>query len=171
MQPVIFDLDVIRDTSPGAASDQWNPRPGSLEAIARLSRADRRVLVTGTAVTAADTAVNLDRLTRLHNRLCQAASNAGGEIDAVFFCPHPPQAQCPCRPPRPGLLLDIGLRLQLRLDTVPYLTLAGGAGLLAGQAAGAHCLVLGSCTDTDMPGFDTLDNAVQFLLDESNTNH
>ncbi|HSH29156.1 MAG TPA: hypothetical protein VK971_04540, partial [Thiohalobacter sp.] len=125
----------------------------------------------GTAVTAADTAVNLDRLTRLHNRLCQAASNAGGEIDAVFFCPHPPQAQCPCRPPRPGLLLDIGLRLQLRLDTVPYLTLAGGAGLLAGQAAGAHCLVLGSCTDTDMPGFDTLDNAVQFLLDESNTNH
>ncbi|BAZ92595.1 D,D-heptose 1,7-bisphosphate phosphatase [Thiohalobacter thiocyanaticus] len=168
MQPVIVDLDVIRDTSRDAAPDQWNPRPGSLEAIARLSRADRRVLVTGTPVRDGDPATALDRLTRLHNRLSQAASNAGGQIDAILFCPHGPDTNCPCRPPRPGLLLDIALRQQLRLELVPYITLDQGPALEAGRTAGLRCLLLGTGnTDAAEPCFSSLDSAVQYLLDET----
>lgn len=162
MQPVIIDLDAIRDSN-AAASDQWNFIPGSLEAIARLSRADRRVLVTGTPVM--DDTPDLDRLTRLHNRLSQAVNNAGGQIDAILFCPHGPGTNCPCRPPRPGLLLDIALRQQLRLELVPYITLDQGPALEAGRAAGTRCLVVG--TDTGEPCFGSLESAVQFLLDET----
>lgn len=165
MQPVIIDLDVIRDSN-AAASDQWNFVAGSLEAIARLSRADRRVLVTGTPVM--DDTPDLDRLTRLHNRLSQAANNAGGQIDAILFCPHGPDTNCPCRPPRPGLLLDIALRQQLRLELVPYITPDQGPALDAGRAAGTRCLVVGAAdTGTGEPCFRSLESAVQFLLDET----
>lgn len=166
MQPVIIDLDVIRDGNT-AAPEHWSPMPGSLEAIARLCRADRRVLVTGT-VMHGDAAPDLDRLTRLHNRLSQAANNAGGQIDAILFCPHGPGTNCPCRPPRPGLLLDIALRQQLRLELVPYITLDQGPALEAGRAAGTRCLVVGAGnTDTGEPCFSSLESAVQFLLDET----
>jgi D-glycero-D-manno-heptose 1,7-bisphosphate phosphatase len=32
------------------------------------------------------------------------AAAAGARIDAVFFCPHTPEANCECRKPRPGLI-------------------------------------------------------------------
>ncbi|RRQ21984.1 D-glycero-beta-D-manno-heptose-1,7-bisphosphate 7-phosphatase [Thiohalobacter thiocyanaticus] len=167
MQPVIIDLAAIRE-SDTTAPEHWNPMPGSLEAIARLNRADRRVLVTGTPVMDGDAAPDLGRLTRLHNRLNQAANNAGGQIDAVLFCPHGPDTNCPCRPPRPGLLLDIALRQQLRLEDVPYITLDHGPALEAGRSAGVRCLVLGAGnTDAGEPGFSSLDAAVQYLLDET----
>lgn len=165
MQPVIIDLDVIRDSN-AAASDQWNFIPGSFEAIARLSRADRRVLVTGTPVM--DDTPDLDRLTRLHNRLSQAANNAGGQIDAILFCPHGPDTNCPCRPPRPGLLVDIALRQQLRLELVPYITPDQGHALAAGRAAGTRCLIVGAAdAGTGEPCFRSIEYAVQFLLDET----
>ncbi|MCO5192610.1 MAG: HAD family hydrolase [Anaerolineae bacterium] len=38
-------------------------------------------------------------------RLVAAIEAAGGRIDAVYVCPHAPQAGCDCRKPRSGLLL------------------------------------------------------------------
>ena len=39
----------------------------------------------------------------------------GVELDAIYFCPHRPDADCPCRKPRPGLLLRAAEDQQLDL--------------------------------------------------------
>ena len=40
-------------------------------------------------------------------------------MEAIFFCPHAPDAKCTCRKPLPGLLHEIAARLQIDLAGVP----------------------------------------------------
>jgi D-glycero-D-manno-heptose 1,7-bisphosphate phosphatase len=49
----------------------------------------------------------------------RAVSQAGGRIDAVFYCPHGADSTCKCRKPSPGMLVDIGERFNMGLDGVP----------------------------------------------------
>ena len=158
MQSIIIDHDLL-SASPATGAEQWQPRPGSLEAIARLSRADLRVLVIATAATGEP--ADIDRSTRLHNRLAQAAANAGGQIDAVFFCPHGPGQECDCCPPAPGLVEDIAHRQQLRPVDLACLVSTEGQALEVARAAGVRCLTLGQNGQ-----FPDLDSAVQFLLEK-----
>ena len=46
-------------------------------------------------------------------------SDAGGNIEAIFFCPHEPGDECDCRKPKPGLFNDIAERLHINLKGVP----------------------------------------------------
>jgi len=46
-------------------------------------------------------------------------SPLGGNIDAIFFCPHGPRQGCECRKPKPGLLKAISSRLHISLNDVP----------------------------------------------------
>jgi phosphoheptose isomerase len=43
-------------------------------------------------------------LEAVHQKMTSDAQKANGSIDAVFYCPHAPAAQCACRKPEPGLL-------------------------------------------------------------------
>jgi D-glycero-D-manno-heptose 1,7-bisphosphate phosphatase len=58
-------------------------------------------------------------LNAIHAEMHRAVSQAGGRIDAIFFCPHAADANCQCRKPRPGLLREIGARLDVELEGVP----------------------------------------------------
>ncbi|MDI9584070.1 MAG: HAD-IIIA family hydrolase [Acidobacteriota bacterium] len=83
--------------------------PGSLEAIARLTQAGRRIyVVTNQAwvskrLLPEPEAVLQDTLTRLRG----AVAESGGEILDIAACPHQDSDQCDCRKPAPGLLLKI----------------------------------------------------------------
>ncbi len=69
-------------------------------------------------------------------RLRRLLRAEGVELDAVRFCPHAPDAGCPCRKPAPGLLLDAALDLNLSL---PGSAMVGDKALDvdAGHAAGS----------------------------------
>jgi len=45
----------------------------------------------------------------------------GGQVDAVFYCPHGPDDGCGCRKPKPGMLLDIGQRFNVPLKDVTFI--------------------------------------------------
>jgi len=50
------------------------------------------------------------------NRAIEAIfAKVGARIDAWYFCPHLPDADCACRKPRPGMLLAAGKDLALDL--------------------------------------------------------
>ena len=49
-------------------------------------------------------------LNAIHDKMHRAVGQAGGRIDAVFYCPHAQEANCGCRKPKPGLLEEIGRR-------------------------------------------------------------
>ncbi len=82
----------------------WRPIPGSIEAIARLSRAGYRVAVATNQSGLGRGYFGLDELEQIHQALCQQVEDAGGALAGIFYCPHRPDAGCDCRKPATGLL-------------------------------------------------------------------
>lgn len=122
MKLVILD----RDGTINADSDQhikspseWKPLPGSLEAIARLSQGGWRIVVATNQSGIARGLFDMSTLNAIHAEMHRAVNQAGGRIDAVFFCPHAADSNCECRKPRPGMLKEIASRMDVDLEGVP----------------------------------------------------
>lgn len=110
---LVLDRDgVINEDSPDyiKSPEEWLPIPGSLEAISELSRAGWNIVVASNQSAVGRGMITVEMLNRIHAKMHRAVANAGGHISAVFFCPHAPEADCDCRKPKPGLLLDIARR-------------------------------------------------------------
>ena len=123
MSLVILDRDgVINYDSDDyiKSPDEWLPLPGSLEAIARLCRADYTVIVATNQAGVGRGIFSLDMLIRIHSKMASSIRDKGGRLDSVFFCPHNPADQCSCRKPKPGMLLEISDRLGIGLSGVPF---------------------------------------------------
>ena len=105
---VLLDRDGVinRDSADHIRTpQQWQPLPGALQAIARLTGAGCRVAVVTNQSGLARGYFSRDTLARIHQRLFAATAAHGGRVEAVFFCPHGPDDGCACRKPAPGLLL------------------------------------------------------------------
>ena len=99
--------------------NEWKPLPGSLEAIARLVQADYRVVVATNQSGVGRGLFDMTTLNAIHDKMHKAAAQAGGRIDAVFFCPHAAQADCACRKPKSGMLEEIAARYNADMKGVP----------------------------------------------------
>ena len=124
MKLVILD----RDGTINFDSDQyikspseWKPIPGSLEAIARLTQGGWRCVVATNQSGIARGLFDMATLNAIHAEMHRAVNLAGGRIDAIFFCPHAADSHCECRKPKPGLLREIGSRLDIELPGVPMI--------------------------------------------------
>lgn len=121
MRLIILDRDgVINKDSDDyiRTPEQWHPITGSLEAIARLCRADYQVVVATNQSGIGRGLFDVDTLNRIHQRMLDTLRRKGGNIDAIAFCPHVPADDCECRKPKPGLLLSLGRRLKTKLQGV-----------------------------------------------------
>lgn len=120
---------------------QWRPIPGSLEAIARLRRHRFRVFVVTNQSGVERGLFTLATLERIHERMRAAVTAAGGEIEAIYFCPHLPGAGCDCRKPAVGLLRRLEQDRQLSLAGAP---LVGDkwSDLLAARSIGARPILV-----------------------------
>jgi D-glycero-D-manno-heptose 1,7-bisphosphate phosphatase len=136
MKLVILDRDgtINYDSEHHIKSlDEWRPIKGSLEAIARLTQAGYRIVVATNQSGIARGLFTTRTLFDIHEALQRAAVQAGGRVDAFFFCPHAADAACQCRTPQPGLLLEVARRFNSALKD----TYMGGDGLREVQAAAA----------------------------------
>lgn len=118
MKLVILDRDgVINEDSEAyvKSADEWEPIPGSLEAIARLTQSGYRVVVATNQSGIARGYFDLETLHAMHEKMDRLLSPLGGKVEAVFFCPHGPEAGCDCRKPKPGLLREIAERYRVDL--------------------------------------------------------
>jgi len=100
---------------------EWKPIKGSVEAIARLAQAGWRVVVTTNQSGIGRGLFDMATLNAIHDAMHRAVNQAGGRIDAIFFCPHKDDDNCECRKPKPGMLLEIARRLNAK----PILVLTG----------------------------------------------
>jgi D-glycero-D-manno-heptose 1,7-bisphosphate phosphatase len=98
---------------------EWKPIKGSLEAIARLTQAGWRVVIATNQSGIGRGLFDMAALNAIHDTMQRAVHQAGGRIDAIFFCPHAGEANCECRKPKPGMLLEIARRLNASLEGVP----------------------------------------------------
>lgn len=122
MKLIILDRDgVINQDSDAFIKNpsEWIAIPGSIEAIGRLSQAGWKVVVATNQSGIARGLLNTQTLGAIHLRMQQSVLDAGGKIDAVFFCPHGPDDNCNCRKPKPGMLQDIAYRFDTDLTDIP----------------------------------------------------
>ncbi len=99
--------------------EEWKPIPGSLEAIARLSQAGYRVVVTTNQSGIGRGLFDMHTLNTIHDKMHKAVAHAGGRIDTIFFCPHAADSDCRCRKPKTGMLEDVTARYNVDLHGVP----------------------------------------------------
>mgnify|MGYP001594925772 FL=1 len=144
MKLIILDRDgVINEDSDDyiKSPDEWKPIPGSLDAISRLNHAGYHVAVATNQSGIARGYFDLETLSEMHNKMNELLSQSGGQVDAVFFCPHGPKDGCDCRKPMPGLLEEISVRFQTKLHDVLFVgdTISD---IKAAKAAGATPVIV-----------------------------
>lgn len=98
---------------------EWQPLPGSLEAIAQLNQADYRVVVATNQSGVGRGLFDMPTLNAIHDKMHKACAMVGARIDAVFFCPHTADSHCDCRKPKTGMLEQIAVRYNTALSGVP----------------------------------------------------
>lgn len=180
---VILDRDgVINEDSPDfiRSPDAWRAIPGSLDAIARLTRSGWRVAVATNQSGIARGLFDQATLEAIHLRMLMAVEAAGGRIEVIAHCPHGPHSNCDCRKPRPGLLHSIAAQLARPIAAAPCV---GDSlrDLMAARAAGCQPVLvrtgrgretearLGEIPDTatTIPVFDDLQGFVADLTGSS----
>ncbi len=140
MKLIILDRDGVINFGSDQyikSPDEWRPIPGSLEAIARLTREGWRVVVATNQSGLARGLFEMATLNAIHAKMHKAVAQAGGRIEAVFYCPHAAETECDCRKPKPGLFNEIATRYGRELAGVPAV---GDSlrDLLAAAAVGAR---------------------------------
>lgn len=176
MKLIVLDRDgVINQDSDEyiKSPEEFIPIPGSLEAIARLTQAGWRVVVATNQSGVARGYYDLATLQRIHDKLHRLLAGLGGQVEAIFYCPHGPDDQCDCRKPRPGLFRDIESRLQVVLHGVPAVgdslrdleaaIAVGAAPILVRTGKGERTLAKGKGLD-GIPVFADLAAVVDSLL-------
>jgi D-glycero-D-manno-heptose 1,7-bisphosphate phosphatase len=99
--------------------DEWRPIPGSLDAIARLTQSGWRVVVATNQSGIGRGLLDMASLNAIHAKMHRAVNQAGGRIEAVFYCPDTDESQSPCRKPAPGMFHAIAERFNVSLERAP----------------------------------------------------
>ena len=107
---IVLDRDGVINhdsTSFIKSPDEWIALPGSPEAIGQLNDAGFTVVVATNQSGIGRGLFSLETLEEINTRMSTTVTAAGGHIDAIYLCPHAPDADCDCRKPKPGLLRQI----------------------------------------------------------------
>lgn len=86
--------------------DAFEFEAGVLDAIANFSKIFEYIFIVTNQQGIAKGLMTAQDLQNIHNQMLVAIENAGGYIDAVFYCPHWAKDHCECRKPRTGMALQ-----------------------------------------------------------------
>jgi D-glycero-D-manno-heptose 1,7-bisphosphate phosphatase len=176
MKLIILDRDGVINFDSDQfikSPDEWKPIPGSLEAIGRLTREGWRVVVATNQSGLARGLFEMATLNAIHAKMHKAVAQAGGRIEAVFYCPHAADTNCECRKPKAGLFNEIAARYGSDLNDVPAIgdslrdlqaaLRVGARPFLVRTGKGERTLAAGGLPK-DTPVFADLSEAVDYLL-------
>ncbi|KTD20195.1 D,D-heptose 1,7-bisphosphate phosphatase [Legionella lansingensis] len=154
--------------------DEFVFLPGSIEAIVQLTKAGYRIGVATNQSGVSRGLYDEIELAAIHDKLLHDVRTAGGEIEAIEYCIHMPDAGCLCRKPQPGMLQALARRLGCSLTHVPFIG-DRVSDIQAALAAGAiPMIILSPMTDrvglqqySYIPIFHSLRECVDFLLTQN----
>ena len=151
--------------------EEWRPIEGSLEAIALLNKHGYHVVVITNQSGLARGLLDKTMLEKIHAKMHQLTAEKGGNIAAIYVCPHGPDSDCVCRKPKPGLLESFASDKNISLKGIAFI---GDAlrDIQAALAAGASPMLVktgkGQQTLNDNPGlnipvFENLYDAAKYI--------
>jgi len=180
MKIVVLDRDGVINFDSDSyirSPDDWVPIPGSLDAIAALTKNGYRVAVATNQSGIARGFFDEETLHAIHRKMQRMVGEVGGRIDEIAYCPAGPDDDADCRKPKPGMLFELERRLGGSLKGMPMI---GDSlrDLQAAVAAGATPMLVrtGNGLETERtlpdelaatPVFDDLSSAVGSLLGRS----
>lgn len=135
---VFLDRDgVINENRPDYVKSwaEFTFLPGVFASLRRLAQTELAIVVVSNQSAVNRGLVSETTLEEIHTRMASEITRHGGRIDAIFYCPHRPDENCPCRKPQPGLLLRAAKELDLNL-TASYLIGDAISDVEAGLAVG-----------------------------------
>jgi len=125
LHPAIFldrDGTMIEDVGYLDRLERLSLFPYTIDAIRILNRGGYKVVVVTSQAGVAHGSVTEEFLQEAHGVITQHVAEAGGRIDAFYYCPHHPHAaveryrtECDCRKPKPGMILNAARDLSLDL--------------------------------------------------------
>lgn len=98
------DDTIVRDVPYCPRPEELKVFPGVGRAIERLNNAGYLVIVITNQSGVARGYFSEEMLGKIHEKLRGDIAVDGGRIDAIYYCPHHPDAGCKCRKPNPGLI-------------------------------------------------------------------
>jgi D-glycero-D-manno-heptose 1,7-bisphosphate phosphatase len=109
--------------------------PVALQALYLLSQSAYKIIIITNQSAVGRGIISMAQANEINDLIIQQISEAGGRVDGLYVCPHSPSENCPCRKPKPGLILQAAEELMIDLKT-SYMIGDALTDLQAGQAAG-----------------------------------
>jgi len=108
---IILDRDGVLNRKPPRACyvrswSEFEWLPGAKEALAQLKKAGYRIVIISNQAGIARGEMTEDALLEIHREMVREVTNAGGAVDAIYYCPHHWDNGCECRKPKPGMLFQ-----------------------------------------------------------------
>lgn len=180
---ILLDRDgVINFDSPNyiLSPEQWKPIPGSLEAIAKLTKANISIAIVSNQSAVGRGMMDNDTFQNIHAKMLLSIEAFGGRIDHVAYCPHAPDDGCSCRKPLPSMVLESLLALNLSnepqnvcmigdsLRDMQAAWAANVSGILvqSGYGNAAEILAKAQLHDPEIQSFPNLAAAVYSILED-----
>jgi D-glycero-D-manno-heptose 1,7-bisphosphate phosphatase len=114
--------------------------PGAVDALRSVDRLFLKIVVSNQSGVARKKFAEND-VKRFNHALSEKLKGEGITIDGWYFCPHGPDDNCPCRKPRPGMLLEAAHKLSVEM-TKSWMIGDKTSDILAGKSAGAKTILV-----------------------------
>ena len=114
-RPAVFvdrDDTLVKDVPYCSCPDDLHLFPGVGSAVRRLNEAGFLVIVITNQSGVGRGYFSEEVLADVHRKLREEIGKDGGRLDAIYHCPHVPEARCGCRKPEVGLI-------EMALDDFP----------------------------------------------------
>lgn len=115
---VFLDRDgTINVNQPGCVRkiNQFKFTLGALSALKKLSKTNYKIIIITNQSGIGRGYFTVKGLEELHNWMLKKIEGIGAKIDKIYYCPHLPEDNCPCRKPKIEMLLraakDFGINL------------------------------------------------------------
>jgi D-glycero-D-manno-heptose 1,7-bisphosphate phosphatase len=175
MPAVFLDRDGTLNRETGYLHDwaAWRWLPGAPQALARLYGRGYRLVVVSNQSGLARGMYGTEAVDALHRRVNEDLAGFGAAVEAFYYCPHHPAftGDCPCRKPKPGLLLRAVEELGLECG---HSWMVGDkiVDIQAGRAAGCRTILVRTGygreaepeAPADLPVVDDLPAAADFII-------
>ncbi len=144
--PVVFldrDGTINRDVHHLSDPAQLELLPGAAEGLRRLCAAGCPLMVVSNQSPIGRGWFDEARLREIHDHLAAMLAAEGVTISGWYWCPHVPDAGCPCRKPAPGLFFRARDELGVILED-SWIVGDRLSDMQAGRAAGARSILVAS---------------------------
>jgi len=178
IRAVLLDRDGVLNRNVGLidAPERVDVLPGVPEALAILTQHQKQCVIVTNQPVIARGLCDEETLNKIHCRLQTAIEAKGGNIRAIYYCPHHPETHhgegiaelrraCLCRKPRPGLILKAWRECCLNLNECIMIG-DSECDIEAAYNAGIRSILIGNTAQWNSPVLPTY--KFSSLLDAAN---